>query len=143
MKSTSGQDSRDAAMKKVTYDGRGKAVKSNRSSCKCKWCGGTDHKQKNSNECLCNPKSPIYSTNFTKSTGTTTVRDTTRKNIRARMTYADYVKKSIKFWFDGDAEIPLSQWVVRRVKHEKNVFTCARVSYPRYFQDQTWITLFL
>lgn len=66
-----------------------------------------------------------------------------RYHPEKHMTHADYVKKSIKFWFDGDAEIPLSQWVVRRVKHEKNVFTCARVSYPRYFQDQTWITLFL
>ena len=40
---------------------------------------------------------------------------------------ADYVKNAAKFWYDGDEQIPVSQWVVRRVKHEKNVFTCVRV----------------
>ena len=43
------------------------------------------------------------------------------------LTRADYVKHSVKFWYEGDADIPLSQWVVRRVKHTKNVFTCSRV----------------
>ena len=61
-----------------------------------------------------------------------------KKNVRANcvrpmadperhLTRADYIKNSVKFWYEGDADIPLSQWVVRRVKHAKNVFTCSRV----------------
>ena len=40
---------------------------------------------------------------------------------------ADFVTNGQTFWYDGDDVIPLSQWVVRRVKHEKNVFTCSRL----------------
>ena len=66
------------------------------------------------------------------------ISSTVKKNIRGdsvrlmtdpekHLTRADYVKHGVKFWYDGDADIPLSQWVVRRVKHAKNVFTCARL----------------